>query len=107
MNNINEERKERLTLEEVLADVLEWSNATFPDADPHSISSHLLLEAHELHRSPGDPGEIADVIMLVAHLAQKQDIDLVKAVADKLEICRKRTWGKPNKDGVIEHLPHG
>ncbi len=107
MENTNEERKEKPTLEEVFIDVLKWSNATFPDASPHSISAHLILEARELHKHPGDPHEIADVLMLIVHLAQKQGINLVEATTKKLEICKKRKWGKPNKDGVIQHLPHG
>lgn len=108
-------------LEEALVKVLEWSNETFPTADVRSVTSHLLEEMQELSVTPNDPGEMADVLMLIAHLEQKLDlvkrwvyklaehhgIDVVKAVLDKLEVCRKRTWGTPDENGVVRHLPHG
>ncbi len=108
-------------LEKALEEVLKWSNVTFPKADIKSVTNHLLLEMRELSEAPNDPGEMADVLMLSAHLRQKLDIldkwvlvlakkhgiDPTTAGLDKPEICKKRTWGDPDENGVIEHLPHG
>lgn len=48
--------------------------------------------------------EIADILILAFHTAHKEKIDPYFAVKKKLAICKKRRWGKPDANGVIEHI---
>lgn len=67
---------------------------------------HFFREAIELRNSPlrDLPEEVADCFHLLLHIAHIMDFDLLKAARKKLEINRKRKWGPPDKDGVIEHI---
>lgn len=93
-----------IALESVLRDVVEWQHKQFPHRTAHSIATHLLEEAQELHRQPNDIEEMADVLMLLAGLANLNGRDLAKAVQAKLEVNKQRAWGKPNGDGVVKHV---
>lgn len=90
------------TLEEVLDEVRLWQRETFPLSSPSSRAAHLLKEAHELNARPDDHEEAADVQMLLAGL--RTNAELVAAVRAKLAVCRTRTWGDPDANGVVEHL---
>lgn len=92
------------TLEATLAEVNEWQRATFPDGTARSAAVHLLKEAHELAADPHDAEEMADVLMLVAGVADRAGVDLHAALRAKLEKNRQRKWGKPDADGVVEHV---
>jgi Predicted pyrophosphatase len=97
-------------LEFTLVDVVAWSRATFPHSTTTSKAEHLLKEAKELRnavrsgRLANIAAEVADVQMLLAHIAASQGIDLAQAVADKLAVVKKRRWGTPDANGVVEHV---
>jgi hypothetical protein len=93
-----------MTIDEVLRQTMEWADATFPSATVESASEHMRREADELWLKPSDSEEMADVVMLVAHLAHMQGVDLAAAIASKLEKNRCRKWGKPDSQGVVEHV---
>lgn len=104
------------TLEQTLAEVVAWARETFPRATPRSISTHLGREAAELYEhvlhGADDPrftkevigAEMADCLMLLAHLADRCKVDLRAEVALKLEVNRQRRWGKADAEGVVEHV---
>lgn len=86
-----------------------WQDATFPTKTPHSVATHLLKEAQELHAQPTDAEEIADVFMLCVGAAHVNGIDLAAVVSAKFAKNKARTWGTPDADGVVEHhtgAPH-
>lgn len=85
----------------------EWANATFPKATQFSRAEHLRREAVELLDDPNNSSEMADVFMLLGHLANHAGVDLAAAVRTKLEENRQRTWGEPDHDGVVEHVRSG
>lgn len=93
-----------LPLEIVLREVTDWQHAQFPHRTAHSIATHLLEEATELHREPTDAEEMADVLMLLAGLAHFNGIDLAQAVRAKLDKNKARIWGKPDEHGVVKHV---
>lgn len=95
------------SLDALREEVTQWQRETFTLRSPHSISTHLLREATELQREPDDPEEIADVQMLVWGLADDVGVDVASAVREKLERNKKRTWGTPDADGVVEHVADG
>lgn len=82
----------------------EWGRVTFPHATDASVLKHLDKELAELHERPDNGEEMADVVMLVAHLAYRHGYDLLAEVARKFAICKTRKWGEPDADGVVEHI---
>lgn len=96
------ESRERL--EDVFAESTVWSDQTFPQSTPQSIANHLLSEAKELQQNPFDVSEIADVLLLLAHLASRVGVDLAKVVRIKFEINKQRKWGEVNEEGFVEHV---
>lgn len=99
------------TLDAVVEDILAWQIETFPKRTPHSITKHLLKEAHELHAAPTDDEEWADVFFLCAALIHdgtpNAPRDLISALRAKLAKNKARTWGTPDADGVVEHIAEG
>jgi len=95
--------------------VIAWSRATFPRSSVASVATHLEREAGELRaaaRIGGAPTaeaeeEIADVQMLLWVLADKLGGSIDLAVRRKLEVCKSREWGQPDREGVVEHIRQG
>lgn len=98
------ERLNAPTLSELAKEVLDWSTKNFPDATPESITAHLRTEALELAATPNDASEMADILMLLFHVAHKCDVDLVAATRRKLAVNKMRTWGAKNAEGFVEHV---
>lgn len=97
-----------------------WAEKTFPKSTPETIVSHLkeeILEVAEAvnlgNRVPcknidGISEEMADVILLLFHLAHKKGIDLGSAIIDKFEKNQKRIWStEPTKGGHFKHIEEG
>lgn len=61
-----------------------------------SIEAAEVLELFQWNEKPPDPnllaGELADVMLYLLQLASISEIDLEKAVCDKLRINHDRTW---------------
>lgn len=94
-------------LETVLAEELIWQDETFPLSTSESRACHLAREARELENNPTDFLEMADVLLLLSHLAKGKNgpnVSLTRAVIEKQEINKKRIWGAPDDKGVVEHL---
>lgn len=80
---------------------------------PRSIAISLSLESSEIleHFQWGEQsqnpdelaGELADVTLYLLQLARLNNIDLEKAVMDKLAVNYERTWDSPG--GVSEGRP--
>lgn len=70
----------------------EWVQATFPDETFEGVLDHLKEEIVELEACPSDPGELADVFLLVQCLASHFGVDLMAAAEAKLRECRSREW---------------
>ena len=101
-NTVRQEQEQ--SLDALLVEVAEWAREKFPEQSGESISVHMLREAEELREKPSDPIEMADVMMLVADLADFYKVDLKKAIREKLVICRKQEWGEADSEGVHEHI---
>ena len=81
----------------------EWGNVTFPKGTPDSLVAHLRKEMEELAETHS-PEEGADCFLLLLHHAHRCGYDLMIEAFKKFEINKWRKWGKPNKDGVVEHI---
>lgn len=99
------------TLKELLKEINDWQDSVFTKATVWSAMEHLDREVKELRQSiysnptrESQEGELADVFLLLAGVAHLLELDLEKAVEEKMTINRRRVWGHPDKDGVVEHI---
>lgn len=81
----------------------DWQRATFPESTEETVLTHLKRELDEFLVSR-KPDEAADCLMLFISFAEKRGFCLLDALLDKFEICKKRKWGKPDAQGVREHV---
>ena len=101
-------------VQQLMDDVREWGDATFGDRQQaDGIVAHLKKEVAELHEdilsgnTEHAKTEFADCFMLFLEAASHSGLsvnDLVTLTYEKLEINKKRKWGKPDKDGSIQHI---
>ena len=104
-------------LQNLMDEISEWSNATFGEGQRNpAIAYHLKKEVDELidifENHPSDEYqrlwfEYADCMMLLLDSASHVGFSaegLLSAVKEKLEINKNRKWGKPDKNGVVEHI---
>lgn len=104
-------------LENLLAEVEAWGHQTFPASTDHAKLIHLREEIGELLAEPGSAEETADCVMILAHLlgangtaalvrslSRKGVGEIFTAIEAKLAICRQRTWGQPDEDGVVKAI---
>lgn len=88
--------------------IANWSDSTFGSGRPATTPlHHLAKEVSELIEAPDDRMEYADCLMLLLdayRMSGGSADDLVEACYQKLEINQQRKWGKPDKNGVVEHI---
>lgn len=87
-----------------------WARSTFPKADEASIIAHLRSEVNK-ELTPGcTADELADVFLLLAHLAhlrryeKKDNTDLGADIINKAMKNMDREWAtEPNAEGFFPH----
>lgn len=86
--------------------IAEWADSVYPDRTPeHALTKMMMHEIPELlHGGVNDPLEFADVAILLFDIAHLKGIDIGKAIADKMEINKKRIWGIDRNTGVMSHV---
>ena len=90
-------------MSEIQKTINRWQNETFTHQQTvHGLLNHLSKEMIELLDEPSAE-EAADCAILLFGLAGRMGFDLLDEVAKKMAINEVRSWGKPDKDGVIEH----
>lgn len=104
--------------EKLLTEIHEWQVVTFKNADSLSKLRHLQEETEELidsiiscpyigPRNQMVRQEFADNFILLFGSAMSAGFDfkdITEAMREKLEICKKRKWGSPDKNGVVRHI---
>lgn len=106
-------------------EITEWQEKTFGSATPMSKIHHLKEEVDELlvelkhYYETGFPKsetsfqdakiemEFADCFLLLFGAASSHGMNyeqICKGIELKMEINRKRKWGKPDKNGVVNHI---
>lgn len=117
-------------LQTLMNDISEWSDATFGDGERNpAIVYHLKKEVDELiealHKSNAlgadnsvgvgefkrqlnkTEMEFADCFMLLldsAHHFSLSAEQLINLAREKLGVNKARKWGKPDDNGVVEHI---
>lgn len=98
------------TLAEWIKEITEWQDRTFTEATPLSAATHLQREVRELifDLASGNPKsmrfEIVDCFLLIIGVAHLSGVDLEEALEKKMTINKARKWGKPDAQGVVEHI---
>lgn len=114
--NVGQQTSVHDSLDRLVGEISDWQQKTFPGATPHSTATHLLKEAKELLEEIDLEGhsnwlnlreEIADVFHMLIAVANACDVNLLMATRAKFEKNKLRVWGKPDKDGVVEHVAEG
>ena len=84
-----------------------WADKTFPESTPESMIEHIKREVKELEEADGKKElgeEMADIVLILMHLAHRKKIHLYGEIMGKFKVCKERTWGKPDAQGVRRHV---
>lgn len=92
--------------------ITEWQRQTFGESTTLAKLAHLDEELTELvsdviSKSPNKRLEFADCFILLFGAAAVDGMDfedICEAIHEKMAINYKRTWGKPNENGVVNHI---
>ena len=91
--------------------ILEWHNLTFPRATNRAIIDKLQEEIQEAMESLVFGNlqqlleECADIFIVACSLAARRDLfednvmSMSRVIADKLEVNKRRIWGKETENG--------
>jgi hypothetical protein len=94
---------EKSVLDRLQLEIGAWGDRTFPQSTPRSVLAHFKKESKELIDDE-TAVEAADCLMLLLHFAHKMGFSLRDQVRQKFEVNKGRVWGKPDADGVVEHV---
>jgi len=94
------------TVQDLQEEIKTWADQVFPNRTPYSALSKLVMEEipELLNGGLDDPGEWADLLILVLDGADLRGIDVVQAAFDKMEINRHRTWKVNPETGIMHHV---
>lgn len=89
-----------------------WQKETFGQATPLSKIAHLAEELQELvldlqENAPDRRLEYADCFLLLFGSAAADGMsyeDICNCIEEKMVINRARKWGKPQANGVVNHI---
>jgi len=98
--------------EQQFNEITDWQKQTFGQATSLSKIFHLADELQELVSdlktdNPERRLEFADCFFLLFGSAAADGMtyqDICQAIQEKFEINKSRKWGKPNENGVVNHV---
>lgn len=93
-------------------EITAWQTKTFGQSTSLSKIAHLSEEIRELasdiaNNNPDKRLEFADCFFLLFGAAASEGMsyeDIISAIEEKFEINKARKWGKPNENGVVNHI---
>lgn len=92
-------------LRELQARIAGWADEVFPDRTAHDAAVKLVLEEiPEFLRSPNDPLEYADLVILILDIAYLRGIDIQDAVLKKMGINENRRWNLDPTTRLMHHI---
>lgn len=100
------EASHTVTLQAHQRNIIAWANTVFPERMPKDVLLKLNEEIGELIKNPIDPHEYADVMILLLDFAAFNGIDgnrLSVAIAEKMEINKRRSWCVDQNTGIMQH----
>lgn len=90
------------TSESLQKQVAVWAADALPAEANHlaKIKDELI----EIEASPGDAGEMADVLLALMLHAESHGVDLLSAGLAKLKVVQSRVYGSCDERGVSRHI---
>jgi len=82
----------------------EVADHLFPDRTDQAMFLKLYGEVAEIVASPGNAGEVADVIIMMLDHASRHGVNAAHAVLMKLATNLERTWRIDPATGVAQHV---
>ena len=85
----------------------EWGTKTFPNGTTGGRVAHMAKELRELleaQTAEERAEEASDIFLMLLHEAHAGHFDLLYEARKKFAIVQTRKWGKPDENGVIEHI---
>jgi hypothetical protein len=98
-----------ITLERLKINIANFSDKTFGIDRPYTAPLYHLKKEIDETIEDGDIEEYADMLLLLLDSFRKKHptkntLDLLQVSQNKIVICESREWGKPDENGVIEHI---
>lgn len=98
--------------QELFYEISQWQKETFGESTSQSKLFHLIDEIKELNEAivfqkEDKRLEFADCFFLLFGAAASDGMtyeDICNAIQEKFEINKKRKWGKPNENGIVNHV---
>lgn len=81
-----------------------WANKQFPNRTTADVLLKLYEELGEYARNPKAEHEFADVMILLLDAAHMNNIDIAKAIDEKMEINESRKWQVDPNTRIMRHV---
>ena len=96
-------------LEAVRNRIADFSDKQFGKNRPFTAPLHHMKKEIKEAIDSGELEEFADILLLLLDSFRKRyprahTDKLLRAALRKINVCKKRKWGKPDKNGVFEHI---
>lgn len=95
-----------LSLKKLTDFIVDWADGVYPGRTPSSAFMKLFSELGELIDNPNDPLEYADIFIIMLDLAHMHNVDIEKAIIDKIAINQTRGW-KISDLGILHGINPG
>lgn len=109
-----EDARYEINFDKFAEDVGAWGDTTFPESTFKSILAHARKELDELEISArnnnvlGVREEVADVVLLMVHVAHRFEINLRQAMIDKFaKLLMRKDWVPSSEGTHWEHTRTG
>jgi NTP pyrophosphatase (non-canonical NTP hydrolase) len=84
--------------------ITKWADTNFPARTTADILLKLYEEVGEYARNPKAALEMGDIMILLLDVAHKNDIDVHKAIEEKMDINEKRRWAVDANTRIMRHV---
>lgn len=84
--------------------VANWADKQFPYRTTADVLLKLYEELGEYARDPKAPLEFADVMILLLDAARMNNINIARAVSDKMAINEERKWTVDPNTRIMRHV---
>jgi NTP pyrophosphatase (non-canonical NTP hydrolase) len=84
--------------------IVNWADQNFPNRTTADILLKLYEELGEYARDPKSAPEFGDIMILLLDVARMNDIDITKAVNDKMDLNESREWRVDPNTRIMRHV---
>jgi NTP pyrophosphatase (non-canonical NTP hydrolase) len=84
--------------------ITKWADANFPNRTTADILLKLYEEVGEYARDPKSSMEFGDVMILLLDVANRNGIDVHRAIEEKMDLNEKRQWRVDENTRIMRHV---